>query len=134
MILPAPQLWPDGASIDSRCHLMIGGCDTVELARSYGTPLYLLDDPGHRRRLPGSRGAEEGLEAVARLDSLGELGDRLRLVGHRRIRLRGFELRHRAKRLPGDYVQTDGLASQRVERPRRPSRHSLLVGAAKSAP
>jgi hypothetical protein len=88
-------------------------------------PLHLLDDPRHRRRLPRSGGAEEGLEAVARLDSLGELGDRLRLVGHRRVRLRGFELRHRAKRLPGDHVHTDALPSQCVDRPRRPSRHGL---------
>jgi hypothetical protein len=41
MILPAPQLWPDGAGIDARGHLTFGGCDTVELARAYGTPLYL---------------------------------------------------------------------------------------------
>ena len=25
-------------------HLMIGGCDTVELAEKYGTPLYILDE------------------------------------------------------------------------------------------
>ena len=48
MIVPAPQLWPDGADIDARGHFMIGGCDTVELARSYGTPLYLLDEATFR--------------------------------------------------------------------------------------
>ena len=48
MIVPVPQLWPDGAGIDARGHLMIGGCDTVELARSYGTPLYLLDEATFR--------------------------------------------------------------------------------------
>src|SRR5215212_1449443 len=48
MTLPAPQLWPDGASVDVRGHLIIGGCDTVELARAYGTPLYLLDDSTFR--------------------------------------------------------------------------------------
>ena len=53
-------------------------------------PLHLLDDPRHRRRLAGSGRAEQRLEAVARLDSLGELGDRLRLVGRRRVRLRMF--------------------------------------------
>ena len=31
-------------------------------------PLHLLDDPGHRRRLAGPRGAEQRLEPVARLD------------------------------------------------------------------
>ena len=25
-------------------HLTIGGCDTVELAKEYGTPLYVLDE------------------------------------------------------------------------------------------
>src|SRR5215207_1044351 len=48
MILATPQLWPDGASIDARGHLAIGGCDTVELARSYGTPLYVLDEATFR--------------------------------------------------------------------------------------
>jgi diaminopimelate decarboxylase len=48
MSLVAPQLWPDGAGIDAHGHLMIGGCDTVELARAYGTPLYLLDEATFR--------------------------------------------------------------------------------------
>ena len=31
-------------SIDQRGHLLIGGCDTVELAHQYGTPLYVIDE------------------------------------------------------------------------------------------
>jgi diaminopimelate decarboxylase len=31
-------------SIDDQGHLTIGGCDTVELARTFGTPLYVLDE------------------------------------------------------------------------------------------
>jgi diaminopimelate decarboxylase len=31
-------------SIDQQGHLTIGGCDTVELARTFGTPLYVLDE------------------------------------------------------------------------------------------
>jgi diaminopimelate decarboxylase len=31
-------------SINSRGHLEIGGCDTVDLAREYGTPLYVMDE------------------------------------------------------------------------------------------
>ncbi|NLY30791.1 MAG: diaminopimelate decarboxylase [Firmicutes bacterium] len=30
--------------IDQRGHLLIGGCDTVELAHRYGTPLYVIDE------------------------------------------------------------------------------------------
>ncbi len=30
--------------INSRGHLEIGGCDTVELAQSFGTPLYVMDE------------------------------------------------------------------------------------------
>src|SRR3989304_76850 len=44
-----------------------------------GRLLYLLDDPGHRGRLPRARSAEEGLVAVARPDGCGERRDRLRL-------------------------------------------------------
>ena len=34
----------DGLFIGSNNHLYIGGCDTVELAGRYGTPLYVLDE------------------------------------------------------------------------------------------
>jgi diaminopimelate decarboxylase len=46
--MPHPQLWPDAAAIDQHGHLIIGGCDTVALARAYGTPLYLLDEATFR--------------------------------------------------------------------------------------
>jgi len=35
-------------TINSRGHLEIGGCDTVELARQYGTPLYVMDEAAIR--------------------------------------------------------------------------------------
>ena len=54
-------------------------------------PLELLDRPGHGRRLPGAGGAEHGLELVAPLDALGELGDRLRLVCRRVVGVMGLE-------------------------------------------
>lgn len=34
----------DCLNINSSGHLTIGGCDTVELAKKYGTPLYVLDE------------------------------------------------------------------------------------------
>lgn len=35
--------------INSRGHLEIGGCDTVKIARQYGTPLYVIDEELLRR-------------------------------------------------------------------------------------
>ncbi len=34
----------DCLNVNSEGHLTIGGCDTVELAKEYGTPLYVLDE------------------------------------------------------------------------------------------
>ncbi len=36
-----PENW--GASVGPEGHLLIAGCDTVELARRFGTPLYVVD-------------------------------------------------------------------------------------------
>ena len=41
-------LFPLNARVNGREHLVIGGCDTVELAREFGTPLYLFDESGLR--------------------------------------------------------------------------------------
>ena len=35
------SILPLTTTVDERGHLTIGGCDTVELAREYGTPLYV---------------------------------------------------------------------------------------------
>ena len=37
-------LFPLGASISGEDHLMLGGCDAVELASEFGTPLYVFDE------------------------------------------------------------------------------------------
>ena len=34
----------EGLSVNQAGHLVIGGCDTVELAEQYGTPLYVMDE------------------------------------------------------------------------------------------
>jgi diaminopimelate decarboxylase len=34
----------NGLEVNERGHLQLGGCDTVELARRFGTPLYVLDE------------------------------------------------------------------------------------------
>jgi diaminopimelate decarboxylase len=38
------SLFPFSTGVDSRGHLTIGGCDVVELAATYGTPLYVFDE------------------------------------------------------------------------------------------
>ena len=38
------SLFPLTAGVNDQGHLMIGGCDTVELAAEFGTPLYLFDE------------------------------------------------------------------------------------------
>jgi diaminopimelate decarboxylase len=36
--------------VNGRGHLVIGGCDTVELAAEFGTPLYLFDEASLRAK------------------------------------------------------------------------------------
>ena len=35
---------PKNLSVNEKNHLVIGGCDTVDLAKEYGTPLYVMDE------------------------------------------------------------------------------------------
>ena len=123
MILLAPQLWPDGAGIDARGRLMIGGCDTVELARAYGTPLYLLDEATFRascrayrdalaRHYPGASSAHYASKAllnsaVARLVAEEALGLDVVSGGELYIALRaGF---------PAERIHLHGNAKPRAE-------------------
>ena len=43
-------LFPLTAGVNEKGHLVIGGCDTVELANEWGTPLYLFDEFSLRQR------------------------------------------------------------------------------------
>ncbi|MTD46980.1 diaminopimelate decarboxylase [Conexibacter sp. W3-3-2] len=36
------HVWPLGTTVDERGHLILGGCDAVELAREHGTPAYVV--------------------------------------------------------------------------------------------
>ena len=48
---PIPlRLLPDTAEIGPNGHLIIGGCDTVELAAEFGTPLFVYDEQHLRNR------------------------------------------------------------------------------------
>jgi len=42
--LPRLCLFPLTAEVSKQGHLIIGGCDTVDLAAEFGTPLYLFDE------------------------------------------------------------------------------------------
>ncbi len=41
----------DDTAVNAAGHLTIGGCDTVELAKTYGTPLYVMDETIIRQAL-----------------------------------------------------------------------------------
>ncbi len=42
--IPRLSLFPQTAGVNDEGHLTIGGCDSVELAAEYGTPLYVFDE------------------------------------------------------------------------------------------
>lgn len=48
--LPRLCLFPQTAEVNSSGHLIIGGCDTVELAATFGTPLYVFDETTLRNK------------------------------------------------------------------------------------
>ena len=43
-------VFPDTAQVNSQGQLVIGGCNTLELASQYGTPVYILDEETLRSR------------------------------------------------------------------------------------
>jgi diaminopimelate decarboxylase len=43
-------VFPQTADVNKKDHLVIGGCDTVDLAKEYGTPLYVFDETDLRNR------------------------------------------------------------------------------------
>ena len=45
------MFYSDCLDVNERGHLTIGGCDAVELAEMYGTPLYVMDETAIRRAL-----------------------------------------------------------------------------------
>ncbi len=44
------HLLPDSAEVGEDGHLLIGGCDTLDLAEQYGTPLFVYDERHLRDR------------------------------------------------------------------------------------
>jgi len=58
--------------INERGHLEVGGCDTVELAREYGTPLYVMDEPAIRAACRAYRSAFESRYPVNQIHYAGK--------------------------------------------------------------
>jgi diaminopimelate decarboxylase len=58
---------PDTAGVTLGGHLSVAGCDLVELAAEYGTPLYVYDEATIRNRAGAYR---DGLRAAYRAESL----------------------------------------------------------------
>ncbi|MDD5338851.1 MAG: hypothetical protein PHG35_05525, partial [Dehalococcoidales bacterium] len=48
--VPRLAVFSQTAEIGSNNHLIIGGCDAVELAKKYGTPLWVYDETDLRSR------------------------------------------------------------------------------------
>ncbi len=44
------RVFPAGSRIDERGHLEVAGCDTIELAREFGTPAYVVAEDDLRAR------------------------------------------------------------------------------------
>ena len=42
--LPKSKIFPASAGVNAEGHLTIGGCDTLDLAQEFGTPLYVFDE------------------------------------------------------------------------------------------
>ncbi|MFQ6121852.1 MAG: diaminopimelate decarboxylase [Dehalococcoidales bacterium] len=42
--IPKLSLFPLTATVNEKGHLVIGGCDSIELAEEFGTPLYVFDE------------------------------------------------------------------------------------------
>jgi diaminopimelate decarboxylase len=57
----APGILPLTAQVGPNHHLTIGGCDTVDLARQFGTPLYVYDEQTIRSRCREYRSAIEAV-------------------------------------------------------------------------
>ena len=44
------HVYPLGSYLDERGRLHVGGCDVVELADTYGTPLYVVAEDDFKQR------------------------------------------------------------------------------------
>ena len=64
---PPEGLLPDTAGTTPEGHLTLAGCDLVDLAAEFGTPLYVYDEATIRHR---ARGYRDGMRAAYGGESL----------------------------------------------------------------
>ena len=64
---PPDGLLPDTAGTTPEGHLTLAGCDVVDLAAEYGTPLYVYDEATIRHR---ARAYSDGMRAAYSGESL----------------------------------------------------------------
>lgn len=64
--IPRLSLFPPTSEVSEEGHLVIGGCDVVELAAEFGTPLYIFDEFSMRSRCAEFRQefGQRGLDAA----------------------------------------------------------------------
>ena len=53
MLPGVEKVFPESSEVSSRGHLVVGGCDALDLAAEYGTPLYLFDEEMLRNQCQG---------------------------------------------------------------------------------
>ena len=51
--VPKAKLFPVSTQVNDRDHLVIGGCDLVDLTAEFGTPLYVFDEATLRAQAEG---------------------------------------------------------------------------------
>ncbi len=51
--VPKANLLPISAEVNAQGHLVLGGCDALDLVQEFGSPLYVYDEP--TLRLQGLR-------------------------------------------------------------------------------
>ena len=66
-VSPNTSIMPQTAKVDSSGHLNIGGCDTVDLAKRFGTPLWIMDE---ETILQAGRALKEGLSVYPKARGL----------------------------------------------------------------
>ena len=54
--VPLANVLPLTAALNEAGHLALGGCDAVELAREFGTPLYVFDEETLRHQCRAFQG------------------------------------------------------------------------------
>lgn len=113
---PIPlRLLPDTARVSGQGHLHIGGCDLVDLAAEFGTPLFVYDEAHLRARCREVVGAFDGGAAYAAKAFLCAAMARLAISEGMDIDVAsGGELQTVLRALGDDDAAADGDVAQRV--------------------